>query len=82
MSKRPTTGPYSVKLYQCNHCGHDRNVGTNHWGEIYSSCPNCSWKRPLDATVSTCLEPAPEGYGLPEPWTIVKLGDIAEVKGT
>lgn len=77
---KPTTGRYSIKRYQCKRCGHESQEGTNHWGEIYSRCSNCSWKYPLEATVKVCLEPVPEGYGTPEPWKIVKLGDVAEIK--
>lgn len=80
MDKKPTTGACSSKPYRCTHCGHERQVVTNHWGEIYSPCPACSWKRPGQATVSTCVEPVPEGYGVPEPWKIVKLGDVADIE--
>lgn len=31
-------------------------------------------------TVSECVEPLPEGWGRPEPWKIVKLGDIVEIR--
>jgi hypothetical protein len=27
-----------------------------------------------------CLEAVPEGMGVPAPWKMVKLGDIAEIK--
>lgn len=72
-----TTGRVTVKRYGCSHCGHVTHVVTNHWGEIYSACDACSWRRPLDATVLVCLEPLPEGYSEPEPWRIVRLGDMA-----
>lgn len=26
-----------------------------------------------------CLEAVPEGMGVPEPWKMVKLGDIADI---
>ena len=78
MSK-PITGKYSIKQYKCTHCGNESGEGTNHWGEIYSRCKACSWKRPLEATLKTCLEPLPDGYALPEPWKLVKLGDLVKI---
>lgn len=54
-------------------------VGTNHYGEIYSRCPSCSWKYPLECGRHVCLEPVPESIGVPEPWKIVKLGDVATI---
>lgn len=77
---KPVTGPYSMKPYRCTHCGQETQEGTNHWGEIYSRCVSCSWKRPMKVTVKECLAPVPEGYGVPMPWKLVKLGDIAEIK--
>lgn len=80
----PTIGKYSYKDFKCRHCGHVKKIGTNHWGECYSlgnynSCPACGWKRPMDVTIWDCIEPIPEGYTKPEPWKIVKLGDICEI---
>ncbi len=74
-----TTGPYSQKLYRCTLCGHEAHQGTNHWGETYGACSNCSWKRPGQPTVHECLVPCPEGYTKPTPWKVVRLGDIAEI---
>jgi DNA-directed RNA polymerase subunit RPC12/RpoP len=76
----PTTGPYSLKEYRCTRCGRKELHGTNHWGEIYTSCKECSWKNPNDY-ISTweCLEPMPEGYTRPWPWKKVKLGDVADI---
>jgi len=76
----PTTGKYTHKAYRCKECGHEREVGTNHWGDIYSDCPACSWKRPGQVTVSECLEDMPPGFAKPAPWRIVRLGDIAEIR--
>ena len=73
---KPTTGRYSVKRYKCTHCGHEADTGTNHWGEIYSRCVSCSWKRPLEATVKVCLESMPEGFDRPEPWHMVCPYDV------
>ena len=67
-----TTGKYSHKLYKCSECGHESSLGTNHWGECYPRCPKCGKQ-----TIHKCLEPILEGYGIPEPWKMVKLGDIA-----
>jgi len=72
------TGKVTAKKYRCKHCGHERTESTNHYGEIYSRCPSCSWKRPMDVCVSECVEPLPEGWDRPEPWKIVKLGDVIE----
>jgi hypothetical protein len=79
---KPVTGKYSIKKYRCTNpdCLHEHNVGTNHWGEIYSRCPKCAWKTPMNPYPQECMESAPEGYGIPEKWTIVRLGDIAEIK--
>ena len=74
-----TTGAYSIKPYRCRHCGHESQIGTNHWGATYGRCAGCSWKRPLDANCHDCLEAPPPGVGLPAEWPVVKLGDIVEV---
>lgn len=75
----PTTGKISSKPYKCTHCGDVAQTSTNHWGEIYSACKNCSWKRPLEATVKVCLEPVPPGFRTPTPWKIVTLGEICDI---
>ena len=73
--KMPTTGRLSNKPYECE-CGYEKEVQTNHWGEVYLRCPVCrrltAWK---------CNEPVPAGYGIPEKWKIVKLKDIADITG-
>lgn len=74
------TGPVSHKLYKCKTCGDERSVATNHWGEFYERCPKCGWKHPMETQVFECQEPLPEGYEKPEPWKIVKLGEIAEIR--
>ena len=75
-----TTGKYSVKLYKCTRCGLEQKHGTNHWGEIYPTCRGCSWKNPRQPQVTMeCLEAMPDGYSKPEPWKMVKLGDVAEI---
>jgi hypothetical protein len=33
----------------------------------------------MEATVKVCLELMPDGFTEPEPWPVVRLGDIAEV---
>ena len=76
-----TTGKISSKLYKCTECGHESLHSTNHYGEIYPSCRNCSWKSPLSPTkVHVCLEPLPEGWQKPAPWKTVKLGDVVTIK--
>ena len=80
MSK-PTTGKLSMKLYRCTRCNHESYHGTNHWGEIYPTCPRCSWKNPLQPQVPhECLEKCPKTHDLPAKWKMVRLGDICEIK--
>ena len=77
---RPTTGKHSQKRYKCTRCGHERLLGTNHWGECYPTCPGCSWKNPMASYVAhVCLEDCPETHDQPEPWELVKLGDVCEI---
>ena len=66
----PTTSQYSHKKYKCCNadCGHEYNTGTNHYGEIYSKCPKCYWMGTSRVHRSICLEPVPEGMGVPTPW--------------
>lgn len=80
MTRKLTTGTYSVKRYRCTRCGYERCIGTNHWGECYPTCPHCSWKHPREPqAVHECLEPCPSTHDKPEPWKFVTLGDIAEI---
>ena len=74
---KPTTGKYSYNKYKCQKCGREKIIGTNHWGETYQAC-NVGGCRP-GPSVWHCLEPTPEGYTKPEPWKLVKLGDIAKI---
>lgn len=56
----------SYKKYKCSHCGHIKDIQTNHYGECYggkiigNTCPSCSWKRPLEAVIWQCQETEPE----------------------
>ena len=68
-------GKHSCKPYRCIVCGNEEEHGTNHWGKIYPHCRVCRC-----TTVWECLEPVPEGYGIPKDWKVVKLGDLVEVK--
>ena len=70
----PIFGKYSHKLYTCTKCGTVKKEGTNHWGEIYPYCQKCAKQ-----TTWQCLEPVPEGMSIPEPWAMVRLGDVIEV---
>jgi len=72
---KSTIGKYTHKPYRCTECKNEREIGTNHWGECYPVCPVCRKQ-----TVHECLEPLPEGMAKPEPWKMVKLGDVAEIK--
>ena len=71
-----TTGPRSVKSYKCTHCGHTSQETTNHWGEIYSKCENCSWKRPGQATVKESVQGPPPGYSKPTPWKTLRVAQM------
>lgn len=78
--KKPTTSKISYKQYKCTACGYISLRQTNHYGECYPRCKKCGWKRPMETGQRhVCLEPVPEGMGVPEPWKIVKLGDICEI---
>lgn len=72
----PTTSAISSKLYACAECGHEVTQSTNHYGDTYSwgnvsTCPQCPpYKRP---NTWKCLEPVPDGMGVPVPWKIVTL---------
>jgi len=73
------------KPYRCTRCGHIQSIQTNHYGECYSPCKECSWKHPGEPSVMECavpLEERPEDAWMPEPWKIAKLGDLAEIKET
>lgn len=73
------TGKVSHKQYKCTRCGHVSSQQTNHYGETYGPCV-CNWKNPMKGNpVHECLETRPEGWEKPEPWKMVKLGDIAEI---
>ena len=77
------TGKMTHKLYKCADCGHESKHSTNHYGEFYDRCPNCSWKSPLNPIkVHHCQEPLPEGWTKPKPWKIVKLSDVATITDT
>ena len=72
---------YSHKKYRCKRCGHERMIGTNHYGECYghlgmNRCPGCGLKHPMECDVFECMETPPAGEKIPEPWRIVKLGDV------
>ncbi len=76
-----TTGKCSRKPYRCKSCGYEKQIGTNHWGECYgfgnlNHCPRCPQ---IEPTVWLCQEKPPEGMEIPEPWEIVRLGDVAEI---
>lgn len=74
MKTKPTTGALSFKKYKCKKCGRVESHSTNHWGDIYCLCHYCN------TTLWECMEPVPKGYGVPEKWKQVKLGDIADIK--
>ena len=69
----PTTSKYSHKKFKCTKCGKVSDHGTNHYGFIYPACRVCG------NTEHECLEPVPEGMGIPEKWTHVRLGDLVTI---
>lgn len=79
---KPTTEKIRGKEYVCGSCGHKKVINTNHYGECYSfgnwnRCPKCP---PMNLpTVWVCTESPPEHMDKPEPWKIVKLGDVATI---
>lgn len=70
----------TTKRYGCTHCGAISQEETNHYGEIYSRCKECSWNRPGNPTVKVCIDPVPKDGWIPEPWHFVQVKDIAEIK--
>lgn len=77
-----TTGKITTKLYRCKKCGFEERHATNHYGDIYNiRCKgDCALGSPLDFFQAfECLDPIPDGWGVPEPWVEVRLGDIVEV---
>ena len=75
-----------MKHYKCIHCGIEHIIGTNHYGEVYSQCPNakCLSNRPhINCTYQPpkhiCLEPLPDNMTRPTPWSVVHLRDIVEI---
>lgn len=76
---KPTISAYSMKRYRCDHCGAESTIGTNHYGQVYSACRTCAWKRPLGPHSHTCLESCPPDMDVPEPWNHVRLGDVANI---
>lgn len=69
MADKPTIGPVSLKTYQCTKCEFKSRVQTNHWGDIYSACPDCGTKH------HHCVDTVPSEFGLPEAWSTVQLRD-------
>lgn len=70
------TGPVSSKKYKCVYCSHVSSIATNHYGDVYSKCQKCAWKRPMDmGGHHRCVDPVPAGWGTPVEWkkTYIKL---------
>jgi len=65
----------SYKNYECSECGATKSKQTNHFGEIYPYCSYCRKQ-----TVWKMTDSVPEGAWIPEPWKMVRLGDICEIK--
>lgn len=73
------TGKVEVKRYRCCECGHEQQMSTNHYGEVYSRCPRCGWKHPGQSGRHACVEPLPPGWTTPEPWKVVKIAEVATI---
>ena len=60
----------SPKAYRCTHCGTEHSVTTNHYGQVYSRCPNgsCVSRRPvINATYRPPMHDCIEDPLLPDP---------------
>jgi len=58
-----STGPQTAKRYKCTGCGHVSTYMTNHYGQFYDRCKECSWKSPMNPIKThDCLEPIPDGW--------------------
>lgn len=75
------TGKCTSKLYKCSECGYEVKTTTNHYGEYYDRCDNCSWT-PNQIKTFVCQETLPKGWELPEPWKFTTLGDVATIVTT
>jgi len=76
-----TTGKYTKKRYRCalEDCGYEYEAGSNHYGEIYSLCPECKLLSGERFHRSECITPLPEGWGRPEPWAMTTIYLRAQV---
>jgi len=72
MASKPVTGKYSIKPYRCKneYCRNEIETGTNHWGDIYCICTVCG------NVGMECIEPVPEGMGVPEKWGMAEINII------
>jgi len=53
------------KAYACDSCGQEKEIETNHWGQIYNTdCSVCD-----TLTTWSVSEEIPEGAWIPTPWT-------------
>lgn len=68
-------GEQTYKLYKCDGCAHEFEARTNHWGPIHCACPQCHNR---GGTVSHCLEPCADTYGLPDEWGMVTIADLVD----
>ncbi len=61
----------STKAYQCDECGREEEIDTNHWGECYPFCKTCERQ-----TTWRPSEEIPDGAWTPEPWKKVTITKI------
>jgi len=72
---KKTTGKISRKKYACESCSYTEKHSTNHYGKFYNTfCKSCG-----QYSTWVCQEDVPKGWGVPEEWKSVKLGDIARI---
>lgn len=54
----------SYKKYKCTVCGHEEEIQTNHYGDVYSACKDCG-----DSSSMACNEPEAIEYRKHRPQT-------------
>ncbi len=68
-----TTGKYYAKKYKCTACGKEKDIKTNHYGNVYETCNcgNANW---------VCLKKCPKSMQKPADWQQVQIGDICNLQ--
>lgn len=77
MTEKPYTEKVRLKAYTCARCGHEKEMSTNHYGQVYDRCNACSWKHPLEPIVTwECQEEPPPHMQRAPDWTRTTLGGL------